>query len=254
MYAIVAAGGTPQPGEPLYDLTRGRNKALLEIAGKSMIQWELDALSGSKKIQHIIIVGLPPETKLICRHPYTFVDNQGGMIENVRSGSDALLRIDKAATLSLMLSADVPAITSTMIDWLIDEVQGQPQEAFYTVVEKSVMTKRFPTSSRSYIRLRDYELCGGDVHAFNPKLASQDNPLWDRILAARKNARKQAALVGFDILFSLITHRLTLTEAENKISRRIGVNARALLCPYAEMGMDVDKSFQFDLIAHHLTT
>ena len=252
MYAIIAAGGVPQPGEPLFELTQGKNKALLEISGKPIIQWELDALSGSKRIKQVIVVGLPLDTQLKCSHPLNIIDNQGGMIENVRSGSDALLDIDPSAPYTLLLSADVPAITSEMIDWLIDAVEGQPYDAFYTVVERSVMEKRYPNSSRSYSRLKDMHLCGGDVHAIAPSLASQDNPLWDRILDARKNARKQAALVGVDILFNLLTHRMTLTEAEKKLSHRLGIKARALVCPYAEMGMDVDKTFQFDIVTRDL--
>ena len=47
MHAIVTAGGAPTPKEPLYPLTRGDYKALLEIQGKAMIQWVLDALNGA---------------------------------------------------------------------------------------------------------------------------------------------------------------------------------------------------------------
>ena len=39
MDAIVTAGGIPMPGEPLYEYTNGSPKALLDIAGKPMIQW-----------------------------------------------------------------------------------------------------------------------------------------------------------------------------------------------------------------------
>ena len=39
MDAIVTAGGIPLPEEPLYTETRGHNKALLDIAGKPMVQW-----------------------------------------------------------------------------------------------------------------------------------------------------------------------------------------------------------------------
>jgi NDP-sugar pyrophosphorylase family protein len=44
MDAIVIAGGIPEPGDPLYEYTQGQPKALLDIAGKPMVQWVLDAL------------------------------------------------------------------------------------------------------------------------------------------------------------------------------------------------------------------
>ena len=53
MDALVVAGGIPKEGEPLYEYTQGKPKALLDVAGKPMIQWMLDALSGSEKIDTV---------------------------------------------------------------------------------------------------------------------------------------------------------------------------------------------------------
>jgi NDP-sugar pyrophosphorylase family protein len=39
MDAVVTAGGIPKPDELLYPYTLGKPKALLEIAGKPMVQW-----------------------------------------------------------------------------------------------------------------------------------------------------------------------------------------------------------------------
>ena len=58
MIAIVTAGGESQPGEPLYDQTHGGLKALLNIHGKPMVQWVLDALGQTDRIDQVIVVGL----------------------------------------------------------------------------------------------------------------------------------------------------------------------------------------------------
>ena len=50
MDAIVIAGGVPKPEDPLYEYTQGQPKALLDIAGKSMVQWVLDALAEADSI------------------------------------------------------------------------------------------------------------------------------------------------------------------------------------------------------------
>ena len=44
MNAIVTAGGIPQPGDKLYAYSNGDSKALIDLAGKPMVQWVLDAL------------------------------------------------------------------------------------------------------------------------------------------------------------------------------------------------------------------
>ena len=252
MHAIISAGGYPKPDESLYPITQGGNKALIDIGGKPMLQWILDALNGCQRIEKVILVGLPEGAKLQSRHPLTRVDNHGDLFENVRAGAEALLRLDPAAEISLLLPADVPAVTSMMIDWMINRIQGQSYDIFYSVVERSVMEKRYPQSKRTYTRLKDIEICGGDVHAFRPAFAVQDNPLWERILAARKNPLKQASLVGLDTLFLLLTRQMTLEQLVAFIGRKLGMRGQAVLLPYAEMGMDVDKDFQLEIMRAEL--
>jgi len=252
MHAIISAGGYPRPDESLYAITQGGNKALIDIGGKPMLQWILDALNGCQRIEQVILVGLPEGVKLQSRHPLTRVENRGDLFENVRAGAEVLLRLDPAAEISLLLPADIPAVTARMINWMIDRIQGQPCDIFYSVVERSVMEKRYPQSKRTYTRLKDMEICGGDVHAFRPAFAVQDNPLWERILAARKNPLKQASLVGLDTLFLLLTRQMTLEKLAAFISRKLDMRGQAVLLPYAEMGMDVDKDFQLEIMRAEL--
>ena len=79
-------------------------------------------------------------------------------------------------------------------------------------------------------------------------VAVGEHPFWKRLISARKNPLRQAGLEGFDTLFLLLTHQLSLREAERRVSRRTGLQARALICPHAEMGMDVDKPFQLEAL------
>ncbi len=77
MDAIVTAGGVPLPEEPLYDATQGSPKALVDVAGKPMVQWVLDALSEAQSVDNVIIVGLTEKTGLKCGKKMYFVSNQG---------------------------------------------------------------------------------------------------------------------------------------------------------------------------------
>ena len=62
MDAIVTAGGVPLPGDPLYVYSNGNSKALIDISGKPMVQWVLDALGESKKVDNVIVIGLSPKS------------------------------------------------------------------------------------------------------------------------------------------------------------------------------------------------
>jgi CTP:molybdopterin cytidylyltransferase MocA len=252
MIALISAGGIPNPDESLYCYTQGVNKALLDLCGKPMIQWVLDALNGSALIDQVFIVGLPTNSQLECKHSLTIVENHGDMIENIRAGAEEILKQAPTTEIILLVSSDIPAITSEMIDWIVKKVEDQPYDVFYSVVERKTMEIRFPESRRTYSRLKDIELCSGDVHALRPALATRNNPLWDNILAARKNPLKQAWLVGFDTLFYFITRQMNLETAAKFLSNKLGIKGNAIVLPFAEMGMDVDKAFQYEIMVKDL--
>ncbi|HEY3477082.1 MAG TPA: hypothetical protein VGK56_20875, partial [Anaerolineales bacterium] len=80
MDAIVTAGGIPRPEDPLYTYSNGDSKALIDVAGKPMVQWVLDALGGSKRVSNVIVVGLSSKSGVTCKKPLYFVSNQGRML------------------------------------------------------------------------------------------------------------------------------------------------------------------------------
>jgi GTP:adenosylcobinamide-phosphate guanylyltransferase len=248
MYAIVTAGGIPQPGEPLYEYTQGQSKALLDVAGKPMVQWVLDALSGASKVEGVIMMGLSPEAGLVCSKPVIFTPNQGEMMANILGGIRKVLEVSPGAAHALVVSSDIPAITPEMVDWVVNAALKTDDDLYYNVISRDVMEKRYPGSRRSYIRLKDVEVCGGDMNVVRTLTATGKDDLWKRIIDSRKDALKQASLLGFDLLLQVMLHRITLELAEKKISRRIGLRGKVLVCPYAEVGMDVDKPHQLEIM------
>ena len=248
MDAIVTAGGIPEPGEPLYEYTKGGYKALLDVAGKPMIQWVLDALCGANLVDRVVVVGLPPDSGVTCNKALSFLPNQGGMLDNVRFGAEKLLEWNPHASHMLTVSSDIPGITSEMVNWLVETVQQTDHDAYYNIITRQVMENRYPTSKRSYIHLRGMEVCGGDMNALRVRTVMAKEELWDRIVDARKSALKQAALIGYDTLFMLLLRVLTIEGAEKTATKKLGVTARAIICPYAEVGMDVDKPHQLEIM------
>ena len=114
------------------------------------------------------------------------------------------------------------------------------------------MEKRFPSSKRSYIPLKDMAICGGDVNAICVPNVNYDNPMWRKLIDSRKNALKQAALLGFDTLLLILFRVLSLHQTEKRICKRLQVDGMVLPSPFAEIAMDVDKPRQLELIRNEL--
>lgn len=253
MDALVIAGGIPLPEDPLYEYTHGLPKALLDVAGKPMVQWILDALSQSRTVERVVLVGLSQDGGLVCAKPLTFIPAQESMLHNIRTGVEKVLELNPEADNVLTVSSDIPAITGEMVDWVVTTAMETDHDIYYNVISREIMEARFPNSKRSYTRLKDMEVCGGDMNVIRARTVVNNEELWDRILAARKNVLKQAALVGFDTLLLLLVGQLSLEGGVKRVSKRLNIQGRALFCPYAEVGMDVDKPHQLQILRQELS-
>ena len=253
MDAIVIAGGVPQEGEPLYDYTQGKPKALLDIAGKPMIQWVFDALCKADTVGQIVVVGLDEDNDLSCTKAIAYIPSQGGIVENIRAGVNKIIKENPTANHVLAVSSDIPAITPEIVNWNVQAALETDEDVYYNLIPRQVMEERFPNSNRSYARFKDIEVCGGDMNVLRTQLVTQNDELWKKIVAARKNVFKQAALIGYDTLFLLLFRLITLDDAVRRVTKRLNLKGRGILCPFAEVGMDVDKPHQLELIRTDLT-
>ncbi len=253
MYALVLAGGRPSPQDPLYPLTQGRPKALLPLLGKPMLQWVLDALNASQRITHLLVFGVTErDYPWDIRKEVTFFPGQGSMVRNVLHGLQTLARSGHPDEPVLLVSGDVPAITGAILDWVAENALRLGLPVIYHVVKRQAMEARFPGVKRTYVRLRDMEVCGADVNVAHTRLAFREDDLWERIVAARKSPWRQASLIGWGTLLRLLLRRLTLEEAVRRVRERLGLEATALVSPYPEMAMDVDKPQHVTLLERFL--
>lgn len=248
MDAIVTAGGIPRPEDPLYTYSNGDSKALIDVAGKPMVQWVLDALGGSKRVSNVIVVGLSSKSGVTCKKPLYFVSNQGRMLANIVTGINKALEINKRTKYVMVVSSDIPTVKAEMVDWLVDTCMETKDDLYYGVCPRDVMEARFPDSRRTYTHLKDMDVCGADMNIAHVRMATEHLDLWESLIGSRKSPLRQASLIGWGTLFALFTRRLTLEDAVRRVRERIGVNARAIVWPHAEPCMDVDKPSQLELL------
>jgi GTP:adenosylcobinamide-phosphate guanylyltransferase len=249
MYAIVTAGGIPSPEDPLYPYLKGDAKALVDVAGKPMIQWVLDALNAAQQVDDIILIGLSPKSGLVSAKPIHYVPNQGRMLANIVAGVNKALELNKKTEYVLIVSSDIPALKGGMVDWLISRCMETKDDLYYGVCPRDVMETRFPDSKRTYTRLKDIELCGSDINVTHVRMATEHLDLWERLIGSRKSPMRQAAMIGLDIIWKIaVTHSLTLDALVEEVCKRLGIKGRVIVWDRAEPCMDVDKPHQLELL------
>jgi GTP:adenosylcobinamide-phosphate guanylyltransferase len=248
MYAIITAGGNPQPEDPLYSYSKGDSKALIDVAGKPMVQWVLDALNEAREVDEIIMIGLSAKSGLSSKKKVHYISNQGRMLANIVAGMDKALELDPKTEYVVVVSSDIPALKGGMVDWLIATCLQTKHDLYYGVCPRDVMEGRFPGSNRTYTRLKDLDLCGADINITHIRMATEHLDLWEQLIGNRKSPLRQASLVGLGTFWKILTHSATLDELVEYVCNRLGINARAIVWEHAEPCMDVDKPHQLELL------
>ena len=252
MNAIVTAGGIPQPGDKLYAYSNGGSKALIDIAGKPMVQWILDTLGEAKKVDQVIIIGLSPKSGLTCKKPLHYVSNQGRMLANITAGVNKSLELNPKGEYVLIVSSDIPGLKGEMVDWLVKTCMQTKDDLYYGVCPREVMEARYPASNRTYTKLKDMEVCGADINVTHVRMVTEHLNTWEQLIGNRKSPLRQAAVIGVDTFFQLATGQFTLQALVERASQRIGIKGRAIIWDQAEPCMDVDKPHQLELMREDL--
>lgn len=251
-YCVLTAGGVPSVDDPLYSLAQGAPKAMLELAGKPMTQWVLDALTETPEIRHVLVVGLTPEHGLHSSKITAYLPDAGSLYGNVWAAADWLTQHAPHEEKILGCCADLPLLRSEMFQWLIEEGQAQAAEFAYTVVPRATMEARFPGAGRSYVPFAGEPVAGGDVHLIDPGVFDRHRELWTTLIQGRKNVVGLLRRLGPGLFIRLLLRRLTLDQLTAHVHARLGLHVRALPTPYAEMGMDVDKPAQAEICRREL--
>jgi hypothetical protein len=246
--ALVVAGSTPSEKDVLLEYTGAKKKALIDIAGREMIRYVVEAIGGSSRIGNIVVVGIDPEDGVEFCFPVELVKARGNIEENIMAGLERLLSINPSLEVFLLSSADLPLLTTEAIDYFIDASLSSGAEFCYPVVEKSVMEGSFPGSGRSFRPFREGSFAGGDIFVINLSLLDANRELFREAFEHRKSALRMVKLLGFSMLIKFLTKRLTLSELERVAGNALRCRGKVIISPYPELGMDVDKPHQLEMV------
>ena len=67
-----------------------------------------------------------------------------------------------------------------------------------------------------------------------------------------KNPLAMAKLFGFGLVWKYIIRRLSIDAVEKRFYKTLGIKGKAIISPYAEVGVDVDKPSDLELAQKYL--
>jgi GTP:adenosylcobinamide-phosphate guanylyltransferase len=234
--AVVLAGGPQdsvallQPGAP--------NKAFVEIGDLTLLGRVLAALRATESIGRIVLVA-PPAMR--AHRDVLLADElrpDGVRItESLRNGLTGLEQNGDV----LIVASDLPVLTPAAVADFVARVAALGADLVYGCVEKGAHVRRYPDVPHTWARMRDGTFCGGGIVAMKPRALPMLERFIERLGAARKQPFKLASLFGWDMLARFALGRLSIAQAETRASRILGAPVRALISPYPETAVNVDR-------------
>lgn len=231
-----------------YSLESG-NKALLDINGRMMIEYVLDAVRNSGDVKRVLVVGPVELLKERLKGYADVIDAGGTVMENLVAG---IKHLSSEGSI-LVLTSDIPLLTTEAVNDFIHRSKETKADFCYPVVDKKVSQSKYPEMERTYVRIKEGRFTGGNIFYIDPGVLKERMGIAQRLYEARKNPMKMAAILGFGFLLRLVLGILTIDKAEKVFSRVMNIRAKVVISEYPEIGNDVDKPIDIMVASAYLS-
>lgn len=220
------------------------SRAMVELGGKTMLQWVVDALRSCESIGRIAAVGDVEADGLDL-----VIESGASLVENIRLGIDALGSEGDV----LVVSSDIPLLTSEGVEDFIDRAARLNVDLAYPILPRAHCEARYPGMKRTYLRTADGVFTGGNMMLVKPDFVERN---WDAIQeahAARKQVARLARMIGMGVLARVLLARfipsvLRISMLERAVSRMLHARVAAVVSAYPEIGEDVDKPSDLEAV------
>ena len=241
---VIILAGAKNTGA-LHETSDSPYEASIPIWGRPLLDYVVRPLTTVKEVERLAVVG--PEE---CLSPdlrssvWQIVPFGHSMVENLSRGLTALDPRGKV----LVVTADIPLITAEAIEDFLARCRAREADIYYPVVERGPIESRFPGVKRTYATLREGTFTGGNIILLAPEIVERHLATIEQAVALRKKPLQMARLLGLFYLVKLIFGRLSIGEIEQRIEKQLHFKGAAIITPYAEIGIDVDKPSDLALV------
>lgn len=235
MEAIVLGGG----------ITSGAMKAVggtlyeagIPINNRPMVEYVIKVLEEMEEIEKVLVV-IPPG--IITAESWAKVEILPPgelMIDSLVQAVQYVRPADHV----LVVASDIPLITKEAIRDFLARCRQRTAEVYYPFVPKRVVRAKYPTTKRTYVRLKEETVTGGNVFLVQPRILLAYRDRIEQAIALRKHPIKLCRLLGLNFLVKFFTGQLRVAEIEARVEEILQVRGAGILSLYPEIGVDVDK-------------
>ncbi len=229
-------------------------RALAPVNGSTMLEYIVGALKKSGRVERIMLAadaGALQQMHEALPEGVELCAAGGDLPSTCLLASEALQQPEGSRI--LFVCDDIPMLTPEAVRGFLDECEKFPDgELFYPVIPKEICLRDYPEARRTYGRLADGVFTGGNMMLVAAGVIPRGQDMAKDIFARRKQPLKLCGWLGWGFVFKLLLHLLDIKGAERRTSELLGMKCHAVICRYAEVGMDVDKLPDLQLAEKYL--
>lgn len=235
MEAIVLGGGRNTGALKSVDPTP--YEAGIRINNRPMVEYIIDVLAAMEEIQRVWVV-IPQGI---------IAPQKWAKVETVVPGEkmlDSLVRAVQHTQTDdhvLVAASDIPFITKAAVRDFLDRCQRRSADVYYSYVPKTAVRQKYPSTKRTYVRLKEGVVTGGNILLVRPKLVLEFRNRIEQAIALRKQPLKLCRLLGLGFMAKLLIGQLSVDEIEARVRTIFNVQGAGIRSLYPEIGVDVDK-------------
>lgn len=239
--ALILAGDKGEDGKP---------KALLEIKGRFMIEYVIDALRDSGVVDNVYVVGDEILKDKIGHVVDGFIKSNGEMLDNIKYSVKSIGDYERPL---LVCTSDIPLIKGDAVRDFVLECSKENLDVGYPIIDKSLNDEKYPDVKRTYVKMKEGTFTGGNIVFLNPNVVERATKKAEELIAFRKKPLKMGKVLGLSFLLRLALGILTIPAVEKKICDMFEVKGRAIFTKYPEIGNDVDKKEDIDFVNRYIS-
>jgi GTP:adenosylcobinamide-phosphate guanylyltransferase len=238
--AVVLAGSRGGV-DPVASYAAVTDKALIEVAGRTMLARVTDALRGAGAARILVV----HSSDAVRDHALAL--GAEAMPGKAGPSASAAAAFDVLGAPLLVTTADHALLRP---EWITAFLAAVPTDADVAALlaRRDVVEVAVPDTRRTWLRFADGEWSGCNLfHLATPRAAAAMT-LWQEVERDRKRPWRIVRRLGPGLLVRYVLGRLTLAEALARVGALAGVRAAMVPSPYGLAAVDVDKPGDLELV------
>jgi GTP:adenosylcobinamide-phosphate guanylyltransferase len=245
LFTAVVLAADREKMNPVAKAAGVRCKSMVPINGRPMIFRILEALASSDTVKD----------RIICGPPSTIMDQEPVLSEFVADGKVIWMENHATPSLSaihamqsvaeespvLLTTSDHALLNPRIVDHFCCEAQGTGCDVVAAVAPLETVTAAYPQTHRTAYRFKDDSYCSCNLFAFLTPQSRAVPSFWPHVELHRKNPLRVINALGRGTVIRYLMANLTLAEALDRISHRMGLSAGVVVMPFPEAAIDVDS-------------